>query len=97
MLRVARIWLTESRIGASSGAPFCWANYRVLSVVARRHRRYGSGNLLERLRDREAQVLRFAHHLTIPFANNQAERDLRPTKTQMKISGTFRSETSATA
>jgi transposase len=54
-------------------------------------------NLLERLRAREADVLRFAHDLTVPFSNNQAERDLRPTKTQMKISGTFRSETSATA
>ena len=54
-------------------------------------------NLLERLRDREADVLRFAHDLTVPFTNNQAERDLRPTKTQMKISGTFRSEASAKA
>lgn len=54
-------------------------------------------NLLERLRAREADVLRFAHDLSVPFTNNQAERDLRPTKTQMKISGTFRSETSATA
>jgi transposase len=54
-------------------------------------------NLLERLRDREVQVLRFAQDLTVPFTNNQAERDLRPAKTQMKISGTFRSETSATA
>jgi transposase len=54
-------------------------------------------NLLERLRDRETDTLRFAHDLSVPFTNNQAERDLRPTKTQMKISGTFRSETSATA
>lgn len=54
-------------------------------------------NLLERLRDRKVDVLRFAHDLTVPFTNNQAERDLRPTKTQMKISGTFRSETSAKA
>ena len=54
-------------------------------------------NLLERLRDREADVLRFATDLSVPFTNNQAERDLRPTKTQMKISGTFRSETSAAA
>ncbi|MBB4689545.1 IS66 family transposase [Amycolatopsis jiangsuensis] len=54
-------------------------------------------NLLERLRDRDDSVLRFARDLTAPFTNNLAERDLRPTKTQMKISGTFRSETSATA
>jgi transposase/uncharacterized coiled-coil protein SlyX len=54
-------------------------------------------NLLQRLRDRESEVLRFAHNLTVPFSNNQAERDLRPTKTHMKISGTFRSETSAKA
>jgi hypothetical protein len=53
-------------------------------------------NVLERLRDRE-DVLRFAHDLTVPFTNNQAERDLRPTKTQTKISGTFPSETSARA
>jgi transposase len=42
-------------------------------------------------------VLRFAHDLTVSFTNNQAERNLRPTKTQMKISGTFRSEISAKA
>jgi transposase len=54
-------------------------------------------NLLQRLQAREADLLRFAADLTVPFTNNQAERDLRPTKTQMKISGTFRSETSATA
>jgi len=42
-------------------------------------------------------VLRFAHALSVPFTNNQAERDLRPTKTQMKISCTFRSQTSAKA
>jgi transposase/uncharacterized coiled-coil protein SlyX len=54
-------------------------------------------NLLERLRDRDAQVLLFARDLTVPFTNNQAERDLRPTKTQMKISGCHRSETTARA
>jgi transposase len=54
-------------------------------------------NLLTRLRDREDQVLRFAHDITVPFTNNQAERDLRPAKTQIKISGTHRSEASAKA
>ena len=51
----------------------------------------------ERLRDRDHQVLLFARDLTVPFTNNQAERDVRPTKTQMKISGCHRSETTAKA
>ncbi|MGH9394154.1 MAG: IS66 family transposase [Terriglobales bacterium] len=54
-------------------------------------------NLLQRLRDRDEQVLRFAHDLSVPFTNNQAERDLRPAKTQLKISGCHRSETGARA
>jgi hypothetical protein len=54
-------------------------------------------NLLERLRDRDDQVLLFARDLSVPFTNNQAERDVRPTKTQMKISGCHRSDTTAQA
>lgn len=48
--------------------------------------------LLEVLRDRAGDVLRFACDLRIPPTNNQAERDLRPAKTQQKISGRLRSE-----
>jgi transposase len=48
--------------------------------------------LLECLRDREADVLRFLSDLRIPPTSNQAERDLRPAKTQQKISGRLRSE-----
>ncbi|GAA2401188.1 IS66 family transposase [Nonomuraea africana] len=48
--------------------------------------------LLEVLRDRADDVLRFAYDLRIPPTNNQAERDLRPAKTQQKISGRLRSE-----
>jgi transposase len=54
-------------------------------------------NLLERLRDRAHEVLRFTHDLSVPFTNNQAERDLRPAKTQLKISCCHRSATGATA
>lgn len=55
-------------------------------------------NLLERLRDRDEQALRFARDpALVPFSNNQAERDLRPVKTQIKISGCHRSESGARA
>jgi uncharacterized protein DUF6444/transposase IS66 family protein len=48
-------------------------------------------NLLQRLAGRDEQVLLFARDLAVPFPNNQAEHDLRPTKTQLKISGCHRS------
>lgn len=48
--------------------------------------------LLETLRDREADVLRFAHDLKVPPTSNQAERDLRPSKIQQKVSGRLTSE-----
>jgi transposase len=43
--------------------------------------------LLECLKDRESDVLRFPTDLRIPPTSNQAERDLRPSKAQQKISG----------
>jgi transposase len=48
--------------------------------------------LLEVLRDRETDVLRFAHDLKVPPTSNLAERDLRPAKIQQNISGRLTSD-----
>lgn len=56
-----------------------------------RLKRSKSRNLLIRLRDYEADVLRFLSDPRVPFTNNQGERDIRMSKVQQKISGCFRS------
>jgi transposase len=56
-----------------------------------RKKKNKSRNLLERLRDYEAETLRFLTDPRVPFTNNLSERDIRMTKVQQKISGCFRS------
>jgi hypothetical protein len=65
-----------------------------LSEIPRRpgRKQHPCRDLLECLRDRQNDVLRFVYDLPIPSTSNQAERDLRPAKTQQKISGRLRSE-----
>jgi transposase len=43
--------------------------------------------LIRRMRREEDMILRFAVDLTVPFSNNQAERDVRPVKVQQRTSG----------
>jgi transposase len=47
--------------------------------------------MLKRLRDYKAAYMLFMENYDAPFTNNQAERDLRPSKTKQKVSGCFRS------
>ena len=54
-------------------------------------------NLLERFVLGQDHVLAFLDDLTIPFDNNQAERDLRMLKVQQKVSGSFRADRGAEA
>ena len=54
-------------------------------------------NLHERLRTHEDAVLRFASDPHTPFKNDLAERGLRMAKVKQKVSGCFRTTTSAQA
>jgi hypothetical protein len=65
---------------------------RVRRVPGAKSKQPPARTLPECLRHREADVLRFLTDTAIPPTSNQAERDLRPSKTQQKISGRLRSE-----
>jgi transposase len=60
-----------------------------------RARRRAGHNLLLRLRGHQADTLRFLADASVPFTNNQAERNLRMMKLRQKISGCFRTKTGA--
>jgi hypothetical protein len=62
-----------------------------------RLRQSSARNLLALLLLGHKAVLAILDDLTIPFDNNQAERDLRTLKLQSKVSGCFRSDTGAHA
>lgn len=75
------------------------AGYRANPPPGEGHERTRAGkdavNLLARMDRRRGDVLRYIDDLSVPFTNNIAESDLRPTKLHQKISNVWRTKTQA--
>jgi transposase len=61
----------------------------------RKRREVAARKLACRLEERREQILLFMQNFSVPFDNNQSERDLRMLKVKQKVSGCFRTEQGA--
>lgn len=61
----------------------------------KRAKRTKGRNLLEHFEKHKDAVLAFTRYDAVPFTNNQAERDIRPVKVKLKVSGCFRTQKGA--
>ena len=83
--------LAEGLVFHEAQAPLAQAATKAGGKRRGRAPRRTGHNLLLRLTTRKQDTLRFLHDPTVPFTNNQVERDGRMMKLRQKISGGFRS------
>jgi transposase len=83
--------LAEGLVFHEAQAPLAQTTIKASSKRRGRAPRRTGHNLLLRLATRKQDTLRFLRDPTVPFSNNQAERDGRMMKLRQKISGGFRS------
>lgn len=88
---IAQALLMRYRKVLSDGNDECPPPSEKINGKRGRTARSKARNLLERLQNYETETLRFLFDPTVPFTNNQGERDIRMTKVQQKVSGCFRS------
>ena len=88
--------LAEGPVFHEAQTPLAQTTIRASGKRRGRAPRRTGHNLLLRLATRKQDTLRFLRDPTVPFSNNQAERDGRMMKLRQKISGGFRSLEGAT-
>lgn len=99
-LLIAKKWMAEAAVAGQRGLDeaqvrFIRSAYAGALASGReaneRHPSSKAAKLVRRFTRDADDILRFTTDTAIWFSNNQSERDLRPTKLQLKISATWRS------
>jgi transposase len=93
--KIVEFELKYSRIVKEGFAENPIPHWSIQPMKRGRKKQSKAKNLLDRCHKYKTQILSFMRDFSVPFSNNQAERDIRMAKLQQKISGTFRSEEGA--